>query len=46
MILKDVNSDILSNNPSHLASKMEFITKLYQYKQLIEEATRVTKDHD
>ena len=24
---------------------MEFITKLYQYKQLIEDATRVTKDH-
>ena len=46
MILGVVNSDILSNNPSHVASKMEFITKLYQYKQLIEDATRVPKDHD
>ena len=36
---------MLSNNPSHLASEMEFITKLYQCKQLIEDATRVTRDH-
>ncbi len=52
IILGDVNSDILSSNPSHLVSEMNFITNemnfitnLYQYEQLINEPTRVTKDN-
>ncbi len=45
IILGVVNSDILSSNPSHLVFEMNFITNLYQYEQLINEPTRVTKDN-
>ena len=44
IIVGDVNSDILANDPTHLVSEMDFITKLYQYEQLIKDPTRVTKD--
>ena len=40
----DVNSDILGKNPAPIVSEMDFITKLFQYDQLIKEPTRVTKD--
>ena len=35
IIVGEVNSDILANDPTHLVSEMDFITKLYQYEQLI-----------
>ena len=44
IIVGDVNSDILANDPIHLVSEMDFIIKLYQYEQLIKDPTRVTKD--
>ena len=44
IIVGDVNSDILANDPTHLVSEIDFITKLYQYEQLIKDPTRVTKD--
>ena len=44
IIIGDVNSDISSSDPTHLVSEMDFITKLYQYEQLIKDSTRVTKD--
>ena len=44
IIVGDVNSDILANDSTHLVSEMDFITKLYQYEQLIKDPTRVTKD--
>ena len=44
IIVGDVNSDVLANDPTHLVSEMDFTTKLYQYEQLIKDPTRVTKD--
>ena len=38
------SSDVLANNPTHLALEMNFITKLYQYEQLIKDPARVTRD--
>jgi hypothetical protein len=45
IIIGDVNSDISSSDPTHLVSEMDFITKLYQYEQLIKDSTIVTKDN-
>ena len=42
--IKRVYPDVLANDPTHLVSEMDFITKLYQYEQLIKDPTRVTKD--
>ena len=44
IILGDVNCDFLPENLSSQASELKFITRLYQYDQLISEPTRVTKD--
>ena len=44
IILGDVNYDFLSENLSPQASELKFITRLYQYDQLISEPTGVTKD--
>ena len=35
IVVGDVNSDVLANDLTHLVSEMDFITKLYQYEQLI-----------
>ena len=35
IIVGDVKSDVLANDPTHLALKMDFITKLYQYERLM-----------
>ena len=44
IILGDINCDLLSENLSSQASELKFITRLYQYKQLISEPTRVTEN--
>jgi hypothetical protein len=35
IILGNVNSDILSKNPACIDTEMDFITKLFQYDQLV-----------
>ena len=43
IILGDVNCDILENNHrDHCTNELNFITSLYQYKQLINDPTRET----
>ena len=44
IIVGDINSDALANDPTHLVLELNFITKLDQYEQLIKDATRVTRD--
>ena len=43
IILGDFNCDILENNhKDQITHELNFITKLYQYQQLIDEPTRET----
>ncbi len=42
MILGDINCDLLHKDLDHKTKELNFITNLYQYKQLIDEPTRET----
>ena len=44
IVVRDVNSHALANDLTHFVLEMDFITKLFQYEQLIKAPTRVTRD--